>query len=118
MKVLEGYRPLSAQKVIWNHIGFKPPYPEYGRHTLGTAVDVTLINLVDGNIVALPAYQSREINPEFIGLLTPDQNRNLEILQQVMEKNGFIRHKKEWFHFDFQGWETFMALDYQFSELT
>jgi|GEM_PF-3908683 D-alanyl-D-alanine dipeptidase len=117
LKILEGYRPLSAQRIIWDHVGFNPPYPEYGRHALGTAVDLTLINLFDGSAVPLPAYQSREINPEFIENLTQEQRDNLEILKGLMEKYGFIQHAAEWFHFDFHNYETFAALDDQFSEL-
>lgn len=117
LKILEAFRPLWAQKKIWQHVGFNPPRENFGRHTLGTAVDVTLVSLADGSAVALPSYLSREIDPERIEDLTPEQQDNLALLQQVMGKNGFIKHDEEWFHFDYQGWEQFKALDYQFEDL-
>jgi D-alanyl-D-alanine dipeptidase len=111
LKVLEAFRPLWAQKIVWDRVGFNPPTENFGRHTLGTAVDVTLVNLKDGSSVALPSQVSREADIDFVEFLTPEHYHNLEILKQVMERNSFMQHDTEWFHFDYTGWEAFKALD-------
>ena len=49
LKVWDGFRPRSAQIKFWQIYPdpryVSNPYTELGRHTRGTAVDVTLINL-------------------------------------------------------------------------
>lgn len=102
LKILEGYRPLWAQQKIWNKVGFTPPTINYGRHTLGTAVDVTIVQLPNGNEIPLP--------PRHGSLSTgslEEQQRNYIMLRDVMMQHGFEPHDEEWFHFDYSGWQNF-----------
>jgi D-alanyl-D-alanine dipeptidase len=106
LKVLEGYRPLWAQKKIWQRINFVPPSGIYGRHPLGTAVDVTLVRKSDGKELALPPRHS-EVSAAVMP--TDEQLRNVQLLRDMMMQEEFEPHDEEWFHFDYHGWQNFAA---------
>jgi D-alanyl-D-alanine dipeptidase len=106
LKVLEAYRPLWAQKKIWKRINFVPPSGIYGRHPLGTAVDVTLVRLSDGKELALPPRHS-EVSATMMP--TDEQLRNAQLLRDMMMQEKFEPHDEEWFHFDYHGWQNFSA---------
>ena len=48
LKIFDAYRPFEIQKAMWKAIGderyVSDPSKEAGRHTRGTAVDVTLVH--------------------------------------------------------------------------
>lgn len=115
LKIWDGFRPVAAQWKFWELV----PDERYvsdprkgGRHTRGTAVDVTLITL-DGQELSMPsafddfsekAHRTyRDCSHEVI------QNR--ELLQTIMERNGFIGLPTEWWHFDLIDWETYTPID-------
>ncbi len=84
-----------------------------GRHTRGTAVDVTLIQKNTGKELAMgtgfdnfteKAWSAYANLPEHI--LT-----NRKILRDIMEKYGFKGIKTEWWHFDFNNWHMYPVLD-------
>lgn len=106
LKVLEGYRPLWAQKKIWKRINFVPPSGVYGRHPLGAAVDVTLVKKSDGKEIALPP---RHGEVTITALPTDEQQRNVALLRSMMMQYGFEPNDAEWFHFDYRGWQNFSA---------
>ena len=41
-----------------------------------------------------------------------------ELLKSIMRKHGFTTIKSEWWHFDFQNWNTYPPLDLSFEELS
>lgn len=110
LKIWDGFRPMAAQWKFWEII----PDERYvsdprkgGRHTRGTAVDITLITK-DGKELLMPssfddfsekAHRNYEEAPE-------EAIKNRELLQKVMEKHGFIGLPTEWWHFDLVGWEN------------
>lgn len=119
LKVWDGFRPLSIQWKLWE----MAPDERYvsdprkgGRHTRGTAVDLTLVTN-EGNELEMPtsfddfsekAHRSfKEGSAEAI--------KNRDMLQDVMEKHGFIGLESEWWHFDLVGWEQFPPLDIEVS---
>lgn len=114
LKIWDGFRPLSAQWKFWELV----PDERYvsdprkgGRHTRGTAVDLTLITL-DGVELEMPSGFddfSERAHREFQGA-TPEAKSNSLLLETVMEKHGFQGLPSEWWHFDLVGWKTFPVL--------
>jgi D-alanyl-D-alanine dipeptidase len=115
LKIWDGYRPVAAQWKFWELI----PDERYvcdprkgGRHTRGTAVDLTLVTK-DGQEVSMPsAFDdfSEKAQRNYLGA-TPEEIANRELLQKVMEKHGFIGTSNEWWHFDLVGWENHPPID-------
>ncbi len=122
IKIWDGYRPLTAQWELWKIL----PDPRYvadprkgGRHTRGTAIDCTLVNLKTGKEVEMPtgfdvcdqtAWRNYDKCSE-------PAKKNRTLLTQIMEKHGFVGLKTEWWHFDFKRWEEKENLDLSFEEL-
>ena len=116
LKVWDAYRPLSVQRKMWNLIRderyVSNPAKNKGRHTRGTAVDVTLIDRL-GRELPMPSDFddfSERADRNYAGG-TAEQRRNRAILQNVMEKHGFVGYPTEWWHFDLKGWEKYPVLD-------
>ncbi|MGC8596104.1 MAG: D-alanyl-D-alanine dipeptidase [Candidatus Kryptoniota bacterium] len=115
LKVFDGYRPLSIQKKMWKIF----PDSRYvanpatgSRHNRGAAVDVTLVDSL-GHELEMPtgfddfterAHRNYNNLPEKV-----IQNRQL--LQEVMERHGFIGLSTEWWHFDLKDWKKFPVVD-------
>lgn len=115
LKIWDGYRPLSAQKLLWNIL----PDERYianplkgGKHTRGTAVDLTI---VDNNKkeLSMPSDfdEFNEKAHRYYKGVSKEKIKNRELLQEVMEKHGFIGLETEWWHFDFKGWEKCLPMD-------
>jgi D-alanyl-D-alanine dipeptidase len=116
LKVWDAYRPLSVQWKMWKLIRderyVSNPAKNQGRHTRGTAVDVTLIDKL-GRELPMPSDFddfSERAHRDYQGG-TAEQRRNRQILQSAMEKHGFIGYPTEWWHFDLKGWEKYPVLD-------
>lgn len=115
LKIWDGYRSMAAQRKFWELV----PDERYvshpskgGRHTRGTAVDVTLIG-PDGKQLPMPTdfdEFSERAGRDYMGAsLEAIQNR--KFLEEVMGKHGFIGLPTEWWHFDLKGWENFPPLE-------
>jgi D-alanyl-D-alanine dipeptidase len=88
---------------IWAIPSFDPATPP--PHSTGAAIDITL---VDGNGIAVnmgspidemsprsqPNYFANALDPEFHAY-----HHHRQILLQVMNQAGFLRHPGEWWHF-------------------
>ena len=116
LKVWDAYRPLSVQQKMWDLIRderyVSNPAQNKGRHTRGTAVDVTL---VDKSGLELPMPSdfddfSNRAHRDYLGG-TAGQRRNRQLLEDTMQRHGFIGFPTEWWHFDLQGWEAYPPLD-------
>eukprot|EP01038_Epipyxis_sp_PR26KG_P005680 gene5680-7842_t len=117
LKIWDAFRPLSAQWKFWEIIDderFVSDPRKGGRHTRGTAIDVTLCD-INGIELKMPSIFddfSEKADRGYIGSdadLESIENRNL--LQKVMEKNGFIGLPSEWWHFDLIGWENYPLIE-------
>ena len=122
LKIYDGYRPLPVQQKMWDLIHderfVSNPAVNHGRHTRGTAVDVTLIDK-QGNPLPMPSNFD-EFSPRAAVAYaggTEEQRRNRDLLQRVMTQHGFLSYPDEWWHFDFQGWKKWEPLSLGFSEL-
>lgn len=116
LKIWDGFRPIAAQWKFWELV----PDERYvsdprkgGRHTRGTAVDVTLITS-DGQELPMPsAFDDFSEKAHRTYMLSSDEEiRNRELLQEVMERHGFIGLPTEWWHFDLKGWESYPPIDF------
>jgi D-alanyl-D-alanine dipeptidase len=115
LKVWDGYRPPAVQWKFWEIM----PDERYvsdprkgGRHTRGTAVDVTLVNL-EGQELLMPSQFdefSEKAHHNYMGAPS-DALQNRALLRQVMEQHGFVGIPTEWWHYDLKGWESYAPID-------
>jgi len=122
LKVWDAYRPMSVQRKMWNLVRderyVSNPAKNKGRHTRGTAVDVTLVDQL-GRELPMPSDFddfSERAHRDYRGG-TVDQRRNRRILQEVMMKHGFLPFPTEWWHFDLKEWENYPPLDLSIEQL-
>jgi D-alanyl-D-alanine dipeptidase len=110
LKIWDGFRPVAAQWKFWELV----PDERYvsdprkgGRHTRGTAVDVTLVNKEGQELLMPSAFDdfSEKAHRNYMGA-TQEAIENRELLQKVMEEHGFVGLPTEWWHFDLIGWES------------
>lgn len=125
LKVFDGYRPLSVQQVMWDTIQderyVSNPAKNKGRHTRGTAVDLTLVDS-QGNELEMPTGfdDFTEMAHSDYPNVSEAASYNRKLLRDVMTTYGFQGISTEWWHFDFQGWhddERFPPLDVSLDDL-
>lgn len=115
LKVWDGFRPMAAQWKFWELV----PDERYvsdprkgGRHTRGTAVDLTLITK-DGQELLMPSEFddfSEKAHQAYTGA-SDEAIKNRELLREVMERHGFTGLPTEWWHFDLIGWQNYLPID-------
>lgn len=115
LKVYDGYRPLSVQKIFWSMV----PDPRYvadpaegSRHNRGASVDLTLVG-ADGRELLMPTefddFTEKAAHAYQGGPKEALKNRAL--LDQAMKAEGFIPIDSEWWHYDDPDWKNFPILD-------
>lgn len=110
LKIFDGYRPLSVQQYMWDIIRderyVSNPATNKGRHTRGTAVDVTLVDLETGREFAMPSEFDEFSERAHSTYMEASEEAltNRAVLKEIMERHGFIQHPFEWWHFDLAGW--------------
>lgn len=122
IKIWDAYRPLSVQKKLWailpnaNYIA--NPFIGGSNHNRGAAVDITLVDL-EGNEVHMPT-KFDDFTPKAHRDTKWDKEarKNVEMLTEVMEKNGFSKINTEWWHFDDIDYKDYEIKDYTFRELS
>lgn len=122
LKIYDGYRPLSVQARMWEIVSdpryVSDPARSKGKHTRGTAVDVTLVDR-RGNELAMPtgyddfSERAHRFSPKW----SAEQRANSLKLELIMKKHGFLPFAFEWWHYDFTNWENYPPLDVSFREL-
>ena len=115
LKVWDGFRPMKAQWKFWELV----PDERYvsnplkgGRHTRGTAVDVTLVSF-DGKELLMPSTFddfSEKAHRDYEGA-SEEALANKILLQETMEKHGFVGMETEWWQFDLVSWESFLPIE-------
>lgn len=116
LKVWDGFRPVAAQWAFWELV----PDERYvsdprkgGRHTRGTAVDLTLITK-EGQELLMPSDFddfSEKAHQDYMGV-SDEAIRNREFLREIMERHGFIGLSTEWWHFDLIGWQNYPPINF------
>ena len=109
------YRPLSVQKKMWALV----PDERYvsdpakgSRHNRGAAVDV---GLVDRRGRALPMPSSYDeftarAHRDYAGG-SDEARANRALLEEVMQRHGFVGLATEWWHFDAIEWQSYPIAD-------
>ena len=121
LKIFDGYRPLSAQKVFWDYCPdprFVAPPDKGSEHNRGAAVDLTLVDQ-EGKELKMPtgfddftdkAHRSYERLPKEV-------LHNRMLLESVMSEQGFIPLASEWWHFDDEEVEKYPIEDIALDQL-
>lgn len=116
LKIFDGYRPLSVQQRMWDLIRderyVSNPAVNRGRHTRGTAVDVTLINRRGRELPMGTDFDdfTERAHPDY-PKLPAAVRANRRKLADVMTRHGFEAYPYEWWHFDLKDWKRYPVLD-------
>ncbi|MBS0604629.1 MAG: D-alanyl-D-alanine dipeptidase [Verrucomicrobia bacterium] len=121
LKLWDGYRPLSVQKVFWELMPddrYVAPPDVGSRHNRGAAVDLTLVDK-QGRELLMPtdfddftqkAHRDYERLPKEVIY-------NRMLLENIMLEHGFIPLPTEWWHFDDAEGEKYPIEDRSLEEL-
>lgn len=116
LKIFDAYRPLAVQQKMWDLIRderyVSNPSLNAGRHTRGTAIDLTLVDR-DGKELPMPTPFddfTERAHRDAKGI-PADAARNSKLLESTMLKHGFLPYPFEWWHFDFRDWKSHPPLD-------
>ena len=94
------------------------PSKSKGKHTRGTAVDVTLVDRIGNELMMPSTYDDfSQRAHRYSTSSTDEERRNSLKLEAVMRKHNFVPFPFEWWHFDFEGWENYPPLDVSFESL-
>lgn len=122
LKIWDGYRSPAVQQKLWDVCAKQYPdekaREQYvsnpkkgGRHTRGTAVDVTLVD-AHGNELIMPTgfddFSTKAWADDASCCIEAQKNRKL--LRDLMSKHGFDGIKTEWWHFDLKGWQNYQPI--------
>lgn len=122
LMVYDAYRPYAAS------LKFFEVYPDTNfvanprngsRHNRGCAVDLALVDLNTRQPLPMPTpfdEFSPKAHPEFM-MLADTVLHNRSLLFGVMSHFGFTHYPTEWWHFDYQGWDSYPLTDLTFEEL-
>ena len=123
--IFDAYRPWFVTKIFWE--ATPEELREYvadpangSRHNRGCAVDVTLCSLSTGRPLPMPSgYDefSERAHIDFPGG-SEETRRNRDLLQDVMQRHGFLSYSSEWWHFDFHDWKRYPILNVSFESLS
>lgn len=104
LKIWDAFRPAAAQFRLWevcpDDTYVADPRKGYSNHSRGNAVDVTLVDL-EGREVEMPTQFddfSGKADRNYADC-TETAADNARLLQDVMQKHGFVPYYGEWWHF-------------------
>jgi len=116
LKIFDAYRPLSVQQRMWDLIHderyVSNPAINAGRHTRGTAIDLTIVDL-KGRELAMPTPFDDFTESAHRGArgIDAEAAHDSQLLEEVMTKHGFLPYPFEWWHFDYRDWKKHPPLD-------
>lgn len=121
IKILDAYRPLSVQKIMWDATPNKNyvanPYRSGSKHNRGAAVDVTLVDK-KGKEVEMPSEFDNftaKASPNYKGM-TSEARKHLDILSKAMKSSGFKTISTEWWHFEDTEYKSYKIQDISLSK--
>ncbi|WP_347375039.1 M15 family metallopeptidase [Aequorivita sp. Q41] len=122
--VFDGYRPWSVTKLFWDITPeedkkFVANPKDGSRHNRGCAVDLSLYELKSGKEIQMTGVYDEMSERSYKNYSggTEEQRKMRDLLIRKMESNGFEVYEYEWWHFDYNGWETYRIQNIQFSEI-
>lgn len=104
LKLWDGFRPVSAQFTLWqvcpNDTYVANPWEGYSNHSRGNAVDVTLVDSQDRELEMPTGFDdfTGKAGRDY-GSCTEMAKRNAMLLEETMERCGFVGSRGEWWHF-------------------
>lgn len=119
LKVWDAYRPLEVQQRMWDAIRdpryVSDPAVNAGRHTRGTAVDVTLVDR-RGRELPMPTDFDDFSEAAHVAAagIPPERAANARRLREAMERRGFLSFATEWWHFDWRDWQALPVVSGQY----
>ena len=120
----DGYRPWYVTKMFFDATPesqkiFVANPANGSRHNRGSAIDLTLYHLADGEPVDMVGgfdeFSPRSF-PNYPGG-TSRQRWLRELLRRTMEAEGFTVYEAEWWHFDHEDWREYAIQNATFDEL-
>lgn len=117
LKIWDAYRPFEAQQKLWE-VYPDPNYvanPANGmrRHNLGGTVDITMV-ADDGSVISMPTEFddfSLKADRNYSDIEDEEAVKNVMILQNAMENNGFTGYQGEWW--DYSDTVEYEAVDFE-----
>ena len=117
LKIWDAYRPFEAQQKLWE-VYPDPNYvanPSNGmkKHNLGGTVDITMV-AADGSVISMPTEFddfSLKADRDYSDIEDEEAVKNVMILQNAMENNGFTGYQGEWW--DYSDTVEYEAVDFE-----
>ena len=124
LMIHDGYRPWAITRLFWDMTsGFQREFvadPKTGsKHNRGCAVDLTMYDLANGQVVQMPGEYD-EMTPRSYPDYTggpPEARAKRDLLRKVMEAEGFTVEPNEWWHYNYRDWREYPILDIPFSAI-
>ena len=117
LKIWDAYRPFEAQQKLWEVY----PDPNYvanpadgmKKHNIGGTVDITMVT-ADGSVISMPTEFddfSLKADRDYSDIEDEEAVKNVMILQNAMENNGFTGYQGEWW--DYSDTVEYEAVDFE-----
>ncbi len=124
LMIFDGYRPWTITKLFWevtpeDKRKFVANPATGSRHNRGCAVDLSIYDLKSGKPVDMPSdfdEFTERASPDYKGAAEIEA-KNRDLLRKLMEAEGFVVNRNEWWHFDYKDWEKYAIYDIAFSEI-
>ena len=102
--ILDAYRPAAAQYEMWRILPdddfVADPTRGFSKHTRGSTVDVSLVDL-EGKSIPMPSeFDDFEKAKRDYAHLSGAGLDNIKLLETAMEMAGFKAYINEWWHFN------------------
>ena len=122
LKVWDAYRPYAATVKMWEPVqdARYAADPKFGSgHNRGAAVDLTIVTLATGQELNMGTGFDNFSDTAHISFkdLPIDVLANRQLLQRIMEQQGFKVLDTEWWHFYLPDAKKFELLDLSFRQL-
>lgn len=120
IKIWDAYRPAHVQEYFWNIVQDRryiaSPYYNGSRHNRGTAVDLTLVDMKGKEIEMPTGFDEFNTTAHRNAIMTGNAKKNVDLLTEIMVKNGFCPIETEWWHFDDISADNFPIQDHDLSK--
>ncbi|MBU3209270.1 M15 family metallopeptidase [Clostridium algidicarnis] len=120
IKIWDSYRPGPVQEQFWNIVQDRryiaSPYYNGSRHNRGTAVDLTLVDSKGKELEMPTGFDEFNTTAYRNAIMTNSAKKNVDLLTEVMVKNGFSPIETEWWHFDDINADSYPIQNYPLSK--
>ncbi len=125
LMIFDGYRPWTITKLFWevtpeDKRKFVANPKTGSRHNRGCAVDLSIYDLKTKKLLDMPSdfdEFTERASPDYKGA-SEIQTKNRDLLRKMMEAEGFIVNRNEWWHFDYKDWQDYAIYDIAFSTVS